>query len=271
MEAGERHLELKQKEKLIFNELGKKALKDNLYLQKIFFLVTKLFPKEMEYFDIDYSAYNLGPYSTLVSETVERLNELDIIDLKNGDLSESGHKLLKKVENEDNQKANTLNEFLNKIEKLPKDELLYVIYTLYPNYTVNSKIKKLINSHLFESATIKLENLSEDKETTFITDKGNKIRVKKSNGKIVIFDWKGFIMAIIIERPFEKEAISIGLENCKPAIISPSLAYTIKENIKNAIGILPEFYHYDAENKIITVIKPNRKEVENKWVKLQSI
>lgn len=173
---------------IVLNRLGKEVLTDNLYLQKIFFLVTKLFPKDMEYFDADYSAYDMGPYSTLVSETVERVNELRIVDTRTGNFSEDGKKLLRKVEGEEGEKAQELNEFLSKIEKIPKEELLYVIYTLYPEYAGNSKIKDWVHSHLFESATIKLEKLSEGEETTFMTDKGNKIRVVKKKGKIVILD-----------------------------------------------------------------------------------
>lgn len=71
------------------------------------------------------------------------------------------------------------------------------------------------------------------------------------------------MVPITIERPFEKEAVSRGLDHCKPAIISPTITYTIKQNIKNAIGIPPEFYHYDAERKVIIIIKPNRKVVES--------
>lgn len=67
---------------------------------------------------------------------------------------------------------------------------------------------------------------------------------------------------ITIERPFEKDSVSRGLEHCKPVIISPSLTYTIKQNIKNLIGIPPEFYHYDARRKVIIIIRPNRKACE---------
>lgn len=173
---------------IVVNKFGKEILKDNLYLQKVFFLITKLFPEEMEYFNTDYSAYNLGPYSTLVSETVERVKELGIIDRDTDDFSKEGLGLLRRVEVKEKENANELNEFLSEIEKIPKDELLYVIYTLYPEYAIKSKIKDNVHSALFESATIELEKLREGETVTFKTDKETYIKVIKKKGKIVIVD-----------------------------------------------------------------------------------
>ncbi len=173
---------------IVLDKFGKDILKDNLYLQKVFFLITKIFPKELEYFNTDYSAYNLGPYSTLVSETVERVKELGIIDRDTDNFSEEGLKLLRRVENKEKSKVQEVNEFLTAIEKIPKDELLYVIYTLYPEYAIKSKIKDQVHSALYESTTIELEKLKEGEEVMFKTDKNNFVKVIKRKGKIVIID-----------------------------------------------------------------------------------
>lgn len=173
---------------LALDDLDNKSKINNLYIQKMFFLVTKLMPDKLSEFNNDYQAYDLGPYSDLLAEYLHYLTDLGFVDKEQQTLTNKARAIIPKIKHGFRKETNALGDFINDLKPLNDGELLYLVYRLYPEYTTGSKISSMVKSKLFQAFTIKVTSLKENNEIVVKTDKGNLIKVKKEGKVIKISD-----------------------------------------------------------------------------------
>lgn len=185
MMVSEKDLTKEQKAVLfIIDRLGERFSIDNLYIQKAVFLVSKLLPESIAIYD--YEPHNMGMFSPEVESIIKREQDLGLI--KDLNVTSTGKRVIETIQKEDD--VDEINQVFVDINELGKEDILYLLYQLYPEFTVNSKIKERVDSYKLQSATIDLIKLKEGDEITIKTDKGNFIKLKKTKDTVKITDYE---------------------------------------------------------------------------------
>lgn len=178
-----------EEQKVILYTLGllerNNRMLDLTSLQKILFLVTKNFPEMLYIYNEDYEPFDFGPYSELLERDVARLQDLNVVD-KNLIVKEENKGLLIEYEKTNRKESANIAEFLDGFMDLSRDDLLYVVYKLYPEYTTKSRIAKKIRSEKYDSYNIDFDELKIKGSMTIVTEKGTMIMVKLIDDRIVI-------------------------------------------------------------------------------------
>lgn len=165
----------------IIDELQGRFSLDKLYIQKFAFLVSKLKPDLLGIYDFE--PYRLGMFSGSLESVLERDKELGLIgaDLR---LTQEGKELLQKMKRTDEHKE--LDEIFLAVEQLSKEDILYLLYNLYPEFAEKSELKGMVKSFKFQSVTLDLDKLEEG-ESVVKTDKGNNLIVRRNKDKLSIY------------------------------------------------------------------------------------
>lgn len=129
---------------LLLSVDNQKPIDGNLFIQKEMFLIVKEVYSELED-ELNFIAYNYGPYSKELVILLEDLEENSLIEIDNSDgnkyqITDKGMEYLKNksFSNDIKQKIHNLKAGSN---KLGYKGLLRYVYFTYPEYTENSKIK----------------------------------------------------------------------------------------------------------------------------------
>lgn len=159
------------------------ATLDSTSLQKFMFLITKNFPEIFRDYNQDYEPYDFGPYSEDVEHDASRLQNMRLLDnrLK---VPEASSELIKQIERSDEELYASLEEYVRGMGQIGRDDLLYIVYRLYPDYTSRSRISHRIKSKNYETSVIDLELLKREKEIRVTTDRMNTLIVKLVNDRI---------------------------------------------------------------------------------------
>ena len=187
MSLDARNLAVKQRNLLysIYLLNRQNAYLDATSLQKFIFLITKSFPSDFKDYNVDYEPFDFGPYSEEVENDAARLQTLGLLDdeLK---VPPRNSELIAQIKESNVPLMTSLADYVDAIARLSKDDLLYIVYNLYPEYTKRSKITQSVSSRNYESSTIDLKKLEENKEIFIETDKKTKLTVRFEDGKITI-------------------------------------------------------------------------------------
>jgi len=168
----------------IISKLSERFTIDKLYIQKIVFLVTRLLPDTLAIYD--YEPAQMGMYSAEVMLTVKREEDLGLIErLK---LTPTGKDIVSQISK--TESIRKIDGIFSSVEELGKSDILYLLYNLYPEFTINSQIKESVDSYKLQSATIDTKALREGAEKVIKTDKGNSIVVRKDGMVIRIIGYK---------------------------------------------------------------------------------
>lgn len=168
----------------IVDKLSKRFAIDKLYVQKMVFLMSKIVPDSVEIYD--YEPNNMGMYSPDVDLILEREQSLGVLEGLNP--TKLGNEIVSEISKED--KIKKLDTVFKEISDLNKNDIVYLLYHLYPNLTTNSTIKEKVDSYNLQSLTLDLTKLKEGKETEIKTDKGNLITIKRVKDKIHILKYE---------------------------------------------------------------------------------
>jgi hypothetical protein len=160
---------------------------DKVKFEKILFLLSKKFPDELDYLNETFDAYAMGPYNEYLDDVMDSLLDLRLVkDYKT--ITEDGKRVLeglnfRKAERKIDQ---ALKELVVFSANLSTDDLLYIVYKLYPSYAEKSNIWHRINSDKFETIEIPVENITQnDTRTIHIkSDRGNTVKVTIKDGKV---------------------------------------------------------------------------------------
>lgn len=120
-----------------------------------------------------------------------RETDLSLLEPDKLELTAQGKGLIPKIEKINGEIITKINDVIEGIKDLSKKDLLYICYSLYPDFTTNSKIKERVDSNVFEKIEIDLNDLKDTDTLRIKTDKGNQITAKISNNKIIIEDFYG--------------------------------------------------------------------------------
>lgn len=130
---------------LLLSADNQKPIEGNLFIQKEMFLIVKEVYTDLED-ELNFIAYNYGPYSQKLVDLLEDLEENSLIEIDKSDgnnkyqITDSGSEYLKNKTFSDDveRKIHNLKAGSN---KLGYKGLLRYVYFTYPEYTENSKIK----------------------------------------------------------------------------------------------------------------------------------
>lgn len=130
---------------LLLSADNQKPIEGNLFIQKEMFLIVKEVYTDLED-ELNFIAYNYGPYSQKLVDLLEDLEENSLIEIDKSDgnnkyqITDSGSEYLKNKTFDDDivRKIHNLKAGSN---KLGYKGLLRYVYFTYPEYTKNSKIK----------------------------------------------------------------------------------------------------------------------------------
>lgn len=115
------------------------------YMQKLFFLIEKeLFNR----IDLNYVKYHYGPYSRLLRDGIQLMisdgfikESISISDGHEGhcyELTTKGKKHFDNLKITEINSASKLSSFCNKYKHYSPSEILRLVYSKYPSWTVNS-------------------------------------------------------------------------------------------------------------------------------------
>ena len=141
-------------------------------VQKVFFLINRSLGDKY----VQYESLHYGMYSYDLEEILEKEEDLGVIDDKRK-LSYSGQEVL--MQTRDSQLKKSIDTIIDSIKNLDEDDILYLLYHLYPDFTKDSRIINKINSYKLESATINLGEIKIGESKLIKTDKNNVLTVKK--------------------------------------------------------------------------------------------
>ncbi len=167
----------------IISKITDRFAVDNLYIQKAVFLISKILPESVAIYD--YEPHNFGMFSPEVESIIKREQDLNL--MKDLEITDVGKSVVEKISN--TAGISKINQVFADIENLGKEDVLYLLYKLYPEYTVNSTIKERVDSYRLQSAVIPAGELTEGQEMVIKTDKGNFIKVKRIKDTIRITEY----------------------------------------------------------------------------------
>ena len=119
---------------LLLGAKNSESIPGPTHLQKEMYVLQNLFTELAD--ETDYEPYFLGPYSEIVANEAEHLNDSDLIRAEPGkfELTSDGKKVFDILKNKSNkEKIQKIEEFKDLFNDLTKDELLAFIYFSYPS------------------------------------------------------------------------------------------------------------------------------------------
>ena len=119
---------------LLLGAKNSESIPSPTHLQKEMYVLQNLFTELAD--ETDYEPYFLGPYSEIVANEAEHLNDSDLIRTEPGkfELTSDGKKVFDILKNKSNkEKIQKIEEFKELFNDLTKDELLAFIYFSYPS------------------------------------------------------------------------------------------------------------------------------------------
>ncbi len=160
--------------------------KTRLIFEKILFLLTKNLPDELKDLNATFEAYRFGPYNEYADELIDGLDAAGLVE--DGVPTDEGAALARKVRDSGRgaQIAHELEGIVNATREMSTDDILYLVYSLYPDYAQSSEIRGRIRSYRLEHFSISVDELSEGEVMVVRSDKGSRLRVEKHGNRVLL-------------------------------------------------------------------------------------
>ena len=164
---------------------------DRLFFEKALFLLTRTGLDELDLLADSFEAYEKGPYSPMADDTLLRLGDLKLLQKGTMVITPEGSRLARELESDpefqrvvDSSRAmwGVLRD-----QKFSRNDLLYLVYRLYPEYAAASTMKpEDTHSDRLEHFTVREEGVPEGGALVIRSDKGNRLSVSKRNGRLML-------------------------------------------------------------------------------------
>jgi len=128
-----------QKFIILLTNANSEPIKGRLKLQKMMFLLSNKIEEIKE--QSSYDADNYGPYSEVIDEESQYLEQIGVLSSSPGEIAitKEGNDIAEELmKNEDKNILTALNEYKKFLNDLPSKELLAYVYSAYPNMTEES-------------------------------------------------------------------------------------------------------------------------------------
>jgi len=131
-----------------------KTIHGSLRLHKILFMVSRGVPELLE--DDTYSPHDFGPFSEDVEESVIGFLEMEnLLDIEHYDkstvdykLTQNGAQIAKRVfSNMSLEEKDNISRVYNLFDELTSDEILFIVYFMYPETAKYSRVVENINNN----------------------------------------------------------------------------------------------------------------------------
>ena len=169
---------------LLANANGE-SIKGRLKLQKMMYLLSDKIEEIKE--QSSYDADNYGPYSEVVDEEEQYLEQIGVLTSSPGEiaLTETGKEIAQEMsKNEDEKILKVLNEYKKFLNDMTGKELLAYIYSAYPDMTEESveyeNLKPNIEKHIL--SLIRKQKISSQRAAELL-DRSQDYIIKKMKGK----------------------------------------------------------------------------------------
>lgn len=164
---------------------------DRIYFEKALFLLTRSGVDELDVLADSFEAYDRGPYSPLADDTLLRLGDLKLLRKGTMSITPDGTKLARDLLGDPGFKrvveASTSMWSVLRAQRFSRRDLLYLVYSLYPDYAKASKMKPdEVASDRMEHFTIREADVPDGNYAVFQSDKGNSVKVAKKDGRLVM-------------------------------------------------------------------------------------
>jgi hypothetical protein len=157
---------------------------NRVLFEKVLFLLAKSVPEELPDLEESFHPYKFGPYSEFVDEQILQLGDLGL--LKDTALAPAGRELAAMLTREPSflPIASALARVLDAIEGFSVDDVLFLVYRLYPDFTTESEIRDRVRSPVLAHFSVDLDRVSEGQSMTVTSDKGISLNVRRKGGKL---------------------------------------------------------------------------------------
>jgi hypothetical protein len=162
---------------------------DRVYFEKALFLLSRSGVDDLDDLADTFEAYDMGPYSPAADDTLLRMGDLKLVDKGTMSITDEGRRVATTLREDPSfrrvvEASDRLWEVL-KGERFGRNDLLYLVYALYPEYAKASKLSlsERASSRL-EHFTIGEKDVPEGGVTVFSSDKGNAIKVSRKDGRL---------------------------------------------------------------------------------------
>ena len=169
---------------LLANANGE-SIKGRLKLQKMMYLLSDKIEEIKE--QSSYDADNYGPYSEVVDEEEQYLEQIGVLTSSPGEiaLTEAGKEIAQEMsKNEDEKILKVLNEYKKFLNDMTGNELLAYIYSAYPDMTEESveyeNLKPNIEKHIL--SLIRKQKISSQRAAEML-DRSQDYIIKKMKDK----------------------------------------------------------------------------------------
>jgi len=171
---------------LTLSKLPPQSRHDRRFFEKLLFLVTKAQPELLEDIEDTFEGYRMGPYSEFVDELSHHLEDFGLI--KRMDLTGEGRTVAQKLahDREIAPVLESLDETLNLARDFDVNDLLYLVYKLYPPLAERSEFPEEARSDKLEHFSIPVSRLAEGQSITVSSDKGGSVNATLRNGRLVL-------------------------------------------------------------------------------------
>jgi len=173
------------------DNLKAKRKMSKIKFEKLMFLLAKMYPSELEEISDTFEPYAMGPFSEYLDDDgLGRMEDLGLIkDYK--EITPEGLEIAKQIiQQDENLKEidKSLKELIEILSPLNDNDILYIIYNLYPKYAERSQVKNMARSENFETYEVDLNEISKgpSKIIKIKSDKGNRLKIKFENGVLEI-------------------------------------------------------------------------------------
>lgn len=171
---------------LTLASLPKRYQHDRRFFEKILFLLTKAQPEILADLDQTFEGYKMGPYSEFVDELNHNLEDMGLA--RRMDLTPEGRALAPKLELEEDllQVVRSLKQTLDLTKEFDVNDLLYLVYRLYPEFARDSEYPEEARSQRLEHYSVPVSNVREGESLTVSSDKGSSLSVERRGGRLYL-------------------------------------------------------------------------------------
>jgi hypothetical protein len=166
--------------------LPEPAAHNRVFFEKVLFLLSKSVPQELQDLEESFEPYKYGPYSEFLDEQLLQLQDLGLIE--DTTLKSEGRRAAGRVlgDRDFAPVSEALSTIMDSLKGFTVDDLVFLVYRLYPDFTKESAIRQKVKSSRLEHYSVDVDELPEGGSFTVTSDKGSTLNVRKQGDKLLL-------------------------------------------------------------------------------------
>jgi hypothetical protein len=161
---------------------------DRVYFEKVLFLLAKSDPVDLADIDATFEPWKIGPYNEYVDEVLTGLQDFGVVRGDRMALTPAGEAVAAALSKDPEvvRMRENLSTIVSAIGSFSVDDLLYLVYELYPEFAGKSEVRESARSEKLEHFSVQANKVPEGETISVQSDKGGRLKVRREKDRLLI-------------------------------------------------------------------------------------